>query len=446
MHQFFSKYLFYYPVTLLKGEIIGKYLSQYNRFQNLPTADIEKYQLKNLGSLLQHAYSKSAYYKEAFDAQGVHPSEINCLEDLAKLPYLTKNDLVTRFNDIVTTGRSCLISEKTTGGSTGQAVTLLKNADALARERAATWRSYAWAGIQIGDPQARFWGTPLHASQRVKYQLIDFIANRKRFSAFNINEQRLEEFYQQLVHFRPAYLYGYVSVIELFARFIRQHNYELPASVKCVITTSEVLSDGARDEIRSSLKLAVYNEYGCGEVGSVAHECEHGEMHVMEDNLILEITPDSKGSTAGEIVVTDLFNYATPLIRYRLGDYASILNKRCDCGRTLKVIGNIHGRAYDCIHTVDGRVFHPEVMMYIFEDIKGTVGGIGQFQVIQESLDSLCIKIVKADGYNAETENHIKNVIADKLHKSMTVRFEYIDHVEREKSGKLRLVKSNLQR
>jgi len=445
MHPLLSKYLFYYPVTLLKGEVVGKYLSRYERFQRLPVADIQRYQFENLGRLLCHVYEKSAYYKEAFDMHGVHPSEIRGLEDMAKLPYLTKNELVKRFDDIVTTQPSILISQKTTGGSTGQAVTLLKNADALARERAATWRAYAWAGVQIGDPQARFWGTPLHASQRLKYKLIDFVANRKRFSAFNINEQRLEEFYQQLVHFRPAYLYGYVSVIELFARFIRQHKYVLPDSVKCVITTSEVLSDGVRESIKSSLNLDVFNEYGCGEVGSVAHECEYGEMHVMEDNLILEIIPSVEDSAAGEIVVTDLFNYATPLIRYKLGDYASISGKRCACGRTLKVIGNIHGRAYDCIQTEDGRVFHPEVMMYIFEEIKSTVGGIEQFQVVQETLSKLCIKIVKAEGYSRETEGYISKVIADKVHENMVVQFEYVEQVEREKSGKLRLVKSSLQ-
>jgi len=444
MHPLLSKYLFYYPVTLLKGEFVGMYLSQYHHFQKLPKGDIENYQLEKLQKLLQHVYAKSAYYKEVFDEHGVRPLDVQKLEDLAKLPFLTKSDLVTRFSDIVSSQQSFLTSQKTTGGSTGQAVTLLKNSNALARERAATWRAYAWAGVQIGDPQARFWGTPLHMSQRLKYKIIDFIANRKRFSAFNINEKSLEGFYEQLVAFKPAYLYGYVSVIEIFAKFIKKKKYKLPSSIKCVITTSEVLSDGVREEIRSSLGIDVFNEYGCGEVGSIAHECEHGGMHVMEDNLILEIVSDGDDSSAGEIVVTDLFNYATPLIRYKLGDYASVSNKHCPCGRTLKVIGNIHGRAYDCVRTEDDRVFHPEVMMYIFEDIKSTVGGIRQFQVIQETLSGLCIKIIKENDYSDETELYIKKVIASKLHENMSVRFEYVDEIQRENSGKLRLVKSNL--
>ena len=444
MHPFFSKYLFYYPVTLLKGEVIAKYLSQYERFQRVPKQEIDSYQLAHLKKLIEHAYSKSGYYKEVFDAHGIGPADVKSLEDIKKLPYLTKNDLATRFDHIVTTNKSLFISEKTTGGSTGQAVTLLKNSDALARERAATWRSYNWAGVTIGDPQARFWGIPLHAGQQIKYSLVDFVANRKRFSAFDINEERLEMFYEQLVKFKPRYLYGYVSVIEIFARFIRDNNYTLPPSVKSVITTSEVLSKGVRKTIESALGVKVFNEYGCGEVGSIAHECEHGEMHVMDDNVIVEILSESEDSADGEIVVTDLFNYATPLIRYKLGDYASLSKKECECGRTLKTISNIHGRAYDCIRTEAGQIFHPEVVMYIFEDIKDTIGGIKQFQVVQENLDSLHIKIVKQDDYNKATEKNIDSNIRSRLHVNMKTRYEYVDEIAREKSGKLRLVKSEI--
>ncbi len=444
MHSLLSKYLFYYPVTLLKGEAIAKYLSEYERFQHLPTQDILSYQLLHLNRLLSHAYSKSSYYKESFDSQGVNISEIQTLDDLSKLPFLSKSDLSSRLCDITTVNKSFFTSVKTTGGSTGQAVTLLKDSDALARERAATWRCYRWAGVGIGDSQARFWGTPLNTGQQLKYKLIDFVANRKIFSAFDINNERLELFYNQLVEFKPAYLYGYVSIIEIFSKFIRSNNYELPSSVKCVITTSEVLSEKTRNLIERSLKTRVFNEYGCGEVGSIAHECEQGNMHVMEDNLIFEIMADSKDSSDGEIVVTDLFNYATPLIRYRLGDYASLGLKTCSCGRSLKTIGSIHGRAYDCIYTEGGKSFHPEIVMYIFEGIKDRMGGIEQFQVVQKKIDHLSVRVVKGAGYGVMVENYIVDEVRSRLHPDMKVLFEYVDEIKRESSGKLRLVKSDV--
>jgi len=445
MHPLISKYFFYYPVTLLNGEFVGKYLNQYEKFQYFSKSEIRGYQLMHLGRLLHHAYSTSSFYRDSFDAHGVSPADVKTLEDIKSIPYLSKTNLVSNFDDIVSTKQPILNSVKTTGGSTGQAVTLLKNCDALARERAATWRSYKWAGVGIGDPQARFWGMPLHASQRLKYNLIDFVANRMRFSAFDINEERLEFFFKQLLHFRPVYLYGYVSIIEVFSEFIARRNYKLPSSVKSVITTSEVLSEKVKYSIENSLHIKVFNEYGCGEVGSIAHECEQGAMHVMEENVILEILPDSKDSTIGEIVVTDLFNYSTPLIRYKLGDYASIFDNQCTCGRTLKTIGNIHGRAYDCIYTEEGKIFHPEIIMYIFEDIKEKVGGIKQFQVIQEKLNALSIKIVKTNDYDMDIERHIKEEVRTRIHPDMKTEFEYVDEVKREKSGKLRLVKSSIR-
>lgn len=447
MHSLLSKYLFYYPATLLKGESVGRHLKNYEQFQYFTKEQINQYQLSHLNKILHHAYSKSSYYREVFDKHGVVVDDIRSLEDMKKLPFLSKDDVVTRFGDIVSSDKQFLVSKKTTGGSTGEAVTILKNADALARERAATWRSYKWAGVSIGDAQARFWGTPLVVGQRLKYKIIDLIANRKRFSAFEINEERLKLFFEQLEKFKPAYLYGYVSIIEIFSKYISDNNLKLPSTIKSVITTSEVLSKSTRVYIEGALNLKVYNEYGCGEVGSIAHECGDGSMHVMDDNLILEIIHDSKNSESGEIVVTDLFNYAMPIIRYKLGDYASISNESCTCGRTLKTIGNVHGRAYDCIITEDEKLYHPEIVMYIFEAIKDSIGGIKQFQVVQEKSNLLCVKIVIDNNVNSEyIEKYIEKEFKSKLHPKILTRFEYVETIPREKSGKLRLIKSMLTR
>ena len=116
----------------------------------------------------------------------------------------------------------------------------------------------------------------------------------------------------------------------------------------------------------------------------------------------------------------------------------------CACGRSLKIIGNIHGRAYDCIKTKEGNSFHPEIVMYIFEDIKSKNGGISQFQVIQESIDTMHVKIVKAEGYDSATEGFIAQEFKERISRTMNTTIEYVDSIEREKSGKLRLVKSNL--
>ena len=174
----------------------------------------------------------------------------------------------------------------------------------------------------------------------------------------------MKEYYKKLVKIRPVYIYGYVSMIKEFASFIQENLYPPIPGLKCVITTSEILDQTSRDLIETVFDVKVYNEYGCGEVGSIAHECEHGNMHIMASNLILEI--DNSGQSNeydGEIIVTDLHNYSMPLIRYRSGDYAEFSDSGCKCGRGLPIIKKIHGRAYDVVVDPSNHKHHPEILM-----------------------------------------------------------------------------------
>ena len=445
MNRFLSKYLFYYPVTFSRGELVFKYLMQYKRMQWRNKSDIEAYQFSNLYRLLNYAVSNSPYYTQLLSDSGIALASIKSLEDLERIPATTKADIVNYYTAIRSTRKFLFSSSKTTGGSTGQAVTIEKNADALARERAATWRAYEWAGIKIGDIQGRFWGVPLSKKSQLLSRMVDFVSNRTRLSAFQINERSLEEYYKRLLKLKPAYLYGYVSMISAFASYLDKNNLDGLPGLRSVITTSEVLDDHSRALIENVFGVRVFNEYGCGEVGSIAHECEHGNMHVMAENVFIEIdvsnSPDGK---SGEIIVTDLHNYAMPLIRYRIGDYATLSKEKCKCGRGLPVIKRVHGRAYDMVIDPDGNRLHPEVLMYIFEELKSSRAGISQFQVIQKSVDTFLINIVSDMYYRKATEEDILNRIREKIHPGLFVNFCYVDEIPREKSGKLRVIKSEI--
>src|SRR5690606_32007777 len=183
---------------------------------------------------------------------------------------------------------------------------------------------------------------PHDRKARYRAMLADLVANRRRVSAFDLNDDSLARYYRKLQAFRPRYLYGYVSVLEVLARFIMDKGLKPIASVRSIITTSEVLSDAQRTLVESAFGVKIFNEYGCGEVGSIAHECEHGNLHIMADNLLIEVDGDKEG----ELIVTDFFNLKTPLIRYRLGDYGRLSGANCSCGRSLPVLDNVYGRAY----------------------------------------------------------------------------------------------------
>lgn len=403
--------------------------------------DLEMLQLRKLRVMLAYAKENVPFYSKSLNTQNRFP--VQGLRELQNLPFLTKADLKKEQEAL--RSRECFVflTPKTTGGSTGMPVTIPKTRSAMAWELAATWRGYSWAGIDIGDRQARFWGVPLHQKDRWRARLIDRVANRKRCSAFAFSERDLYAYTQTLESFQPRYFYGYVSMLEEYAKFIRRKEITLSFKLQCIITTSEVLTVPQRRFIEDTFSTRVFNEYGSGELGSIAHECEDGSLHVSAENMIVEVMSGNRPSQPGEVgelVITELNNCAAPLIRYRTGDFASLSSNICKCGRTLPVINNLYGRSYDTIRNIEGKLFHGEFMMYIFEDAQRNNLGIQAFQVIQKTRQSFLIKIVPQGGYGKATENFIINRIRDQFDLEAVVRFEMVSEIPRAASGKMRLI------
>ncbi len=333
--------------------------------------------------------------------------------------------------------------KKTTGGSTGQTVTILKTQQSWLWEIAATWRGYRWANVEIGDPQARFWGIPMRDGARRVAALTDLVCNRTRLSAFAFDDSDLARYVDKLRSFRPSYFYGYVSMLDAFATFLLDRGIDMQLDLECVITTSEVLTDPIRERLGRAFNTRVFNEYGCGELGTVAHECEHGGLHLSEENMIVEILDGNRPCAPGEpgeMVVTELNNFAMPLIRYRMGDFATLSPVPCQCGRSLHTLQGLHGRAYDMVRSSDGRKFHGEFMVYIFEDLKRRNFGIAQFQVVQTALDRFLIRIVPDGHYSPATVDIITAKIHEEIDANATVEIELTERIERSPSGKMRVV------
>jgi phenylacetate-CoA ligase len=169
-------------------------------------------------------------------------------------------------------------------------------------------------------------------------------------------------------------------------------------------------------------------------------------MHIIADNMLVEII-DEEGNSAetGEVVITDFFNYATPMIRYRVGDFATLSQDNCPCGRTLPILKGIHGRAYDIIKTPSGKSVHPEALIYVFEELQQQHHTFSQFQIIQRELDKLDVYIIPSDNWSDTMESLITREIQGKIDSSFKLTFFKTLEINREKSGKMRVVKSDLR-
>jgi phenylacetate-CoA ligase len=289
----------------------------------------------------------------------------------------------------------------------------------------------------------RFWGNPSSARRQLRFAAADFAMHRIRFSAFAFDDADLENYWRRCLKFKPDYFYGYVSMLVQFARFLEDQGFDGSAlHLKVIVCTSEVLTPSDRELLVRTFGCPVQNEYGCGEVGPIAYSCPEGRLHVMSTNVRLEVV-DSHGHVvapgeSGEILVTDLGNYAMPLIRYRVGDRGILSEDMCPCGRPFPVLESIWGRSYDFICTPDGKRYHGEFFMYMFEDLRQEGFDFARFQVRQKSANHLLIRLLAhsaSSGLEATLRNRIRRALP-----TMNVSVEWVDHIERSQSGKARVI------
>ena len=404
---------------------------------------LRELQLGTLSETLRFAVTTVPAYAHlaaADDRAGASP-----LEALAEFPLLEKREIQHNLDSFTSRLAPSRATRKTTGGSTGQAVTILKDREATALERAAMWRSYGWFGVQIGDPAARFWGAPFATRNRVVVRMADLAMHRIRFSAFAFDAQDLEHYWSRCRRFRPAYLHGYVSMLTEFAAFLESRGCdggELP--LKSVIATAEALSGPQKELLERVFRAPVQVEYGCGEVGPIAYSCPEGSLHLMMENLYVEVLRED-GTTAavgepGEIVLTDLTNRAMPLIRYRIGDFG-VPGDPCRCRRGLPTLREVWGRAYDFVEDPEGRRYHGEFFMYLFEDLRKQGLGVHQFKVEQVGPADLRILLLHPGGTSSAQTDGLRALLAQRL-PGMQSAITQVGELPRSPSGKMRVIEN----
>ncbi len=429
MHELLG-WAIYRAAAAIRGERTFRYLAEYVRTERRPAAETAAWQREKLTALVEYAAKEIPFYRDLG------------AREFADLPVIEKRmlkDAPERFVSRAAAGR---LTVKVTSGSTSEPTRIVKDAESMAREQAASYRAYRWTGIAPGARQARFWGVPLTAKERRKHRLRDALLNRVRLSAFNYTDRSFEEYLRALRRWKPAYLYGYTSVIHEFARYLAASGAEkipLPG-LRSVITTAEILTPRMREEIVAGLGAPVFDEYGCAETGSIAHDCEEGSLHINAENLFVEVLGDDgviRPAGEGRLLLSELHNRAQPLLRYDSGDYGELTAEPCRCGRTLPVLKNVHGRVYDTVIGPEGRRYNAAFFSYIFKEAQHRGETIRQFQVIQNDR-TITFRIVKGKDFTPAVEELLARQLEAEFGDYFAACFEYREKIERERSGKLR--------
>jgi phenylacetate-CoA ligase len=299
-------------------------------------------------------------------------------------------------------------------------------------------------GVGIGERLVRFWGTQLDARRRTKDAIKDFLLNRRTFSTHALDPESLAKYHNELVRNQPIAIYGFTSAIYEFARFIADSDLGSAAiTLKGILVTGEPLFGHQRELMEDVFRCRVYNEYGCAEFGPVAYECPECELHIMAENVHVEIerAGGESASGRGNLIMTELNNSGMPIIRYRMGDVGILSTGACSCGRGLPVLKEISGRLLDSVHTPDGKKVHGMYFEYL---PKYFIGEIRQFQIVQEDLGHIRVRVVRDPQFNESTLSRFEGEIRKVIGQSVAVEFVVEAEISREATGKNRLVVSRI--
>ena len=407
---------------------------------------IRAYQVERLRALLTHAKAKVPYYRDLFASAGFEPGSLDSLEALQSVPFLTKADIRANLDRLKAEGAEGL-ARFNTGGSSGEPLIFFIGRERVSHDVAAKWRATRWWGVDIGDPEAVVWGSPIElGSQDRIRQIRDRLLRTRLIPAFEMSPEKLDRFVAEIRAMRPRMLFGYPSALAHIARHAKVRDVRMDdLGIRVAFVTSEKLYDDQRRDIESIFGCRVANGYGGRDAGFIAHECPEGGMHITAEDIIVELVDSTgqpvKPGDAGEIIVTHLATAGFPFIRYRTGDVGVLGDQACTCGRGLPLLKDIQGRTTDFVVAQDGTVMHGLALIYVVRDVPGVI----RFRIEQESLEKTHVWLETNTKFVAASIETIRTGIRRRLGEGVEVNIDCTDHFPVDTSGKFRYIISRVQ-
>jgi len=367
---------------LVHGKVLDLMQSQWWTHEQLV-----EFQNERLRKMVYHAYTNLPAYREKYDRHGIHPADIHDISDLEKLPVTTRDEVQ---NNPGFVDRRLINETLYTGGSTGTSLKYHESFHATKIRWAAHLRGWSWNGYSPGKRIATVSSSQGTLNKRNALNLYG-----------DLTAENIKENIRILRSFRPEYIRGYVSSLYILARYILENDIRIEG-VLAIDPISENLYPYQRETIEQAFNCEVYQEYCANDGGACAWECdEHRGLHYTMERAIIE-------EVSGELITTDLWNYAMPFIRYKNGDSVRFTGNRCKCDRELALI-EVKGRDNDLIITPSGPV-SPSLIMQAGIGLSGGKRfqsnnfqvGISAVQYVQKPGYRLVVNMVKNDQFDKE--------------------------------------------
>ncbi len=423
---------------LVGSELGGAYRWVYTADQMGISQDTLSHQLVQM---LRHCEKHVPYYRDLItQSGGLNTKDPQAF--LSRFPILPKDKIRHNFNRLLSDDLdSRNWTYNSSGGSTGEPIRLVQDRQFTDYQMAIQWLSFTWAGRSLGEPAVHLWGSERDILQQtigLKKKVLNRLTNDRFFNAFLMTPEKMSQYLQLLNAHPPKLIIAYVQSIYELAQFaISEHISVTPQ--QAIMTSAGTLYPFMREKIEAVFHCKIFNRYGSREVGDIACECSaHAGLHVFPWGNYIEIV-DDQGNPApngveGNILVTNLNNFAMPLIRYAIGDRGMLsLSDQCSCGRHGQILERLSGRNVDVFRKRDGTLVDGEYFTHLlyFKD------WVQKFQVVQKDYSSVLFKIQKTayDFQPAELDEiRVKTRLV--MGEDCMVSFEFLDEIPPSSSGK----------
>ena len=426
------------PKSVALAQAVGARVKALEASQWQSAEQIAQMQHAALGRLAAFANDYSPFFRRRLAGAGLAPEDLARPDGFAFLPPMERRALQSA-TDIFSKGVPPAhhpVGRTQTSGSTGEPVMVARTRVSTLDWLAITMRDYIWHGADFTRPLAVVranipslsrnpdWGAP---------------ANLLRHTAPSISipiTLSAAEIFALLAEVRPGNLLIYPGTLRALVDHAVSTGSRLPG-LQAIRSIGETLSPELRADAQAVFGAAVTDAYSAQEVGYIALECpDSGLYHTMAETMIVEVLKDdgvpcAPGET-GRVVLTDLRNLATPLIRYAIGDHAEVAAP-CRCGRGLPTLKRILGRERNLILMLDGTRHWPLVGFHRFREI----APVSQYQMIQRTREEIEVRLVTERPLTPDEEQGLTHRIQTSLGYPFRLDFVYFpDRLPVPPSGK----------
>jgi phenylacetate-CoA ligase len=406
----------------------------YNNYMYASKVDLKCEQEKRLNNILRYAKENSSWYKDI---------DIDCLSYFAILLIVSiiYNLLaIATIPDIKAIVCHC-------GGTTGASMKVLFKEEDV-QERYAILDTFREKyGYKLGKKTAWFSGKSIVSAKDINRGVCyrdDLINKIRFFSTFHINNKNFESYWDSLVRFMPEFIVGFPSSVYEICKIAELKKLKFPGTVKVFFPTAETVLAEHRIVINKVLGCKVIDQYSASEGAPFIIECTSSRLHIHPLTGIFEVIDElGNHSEEGSMYVTSFSTKGTPLIRYDIGDRIKLSKAglECDCGLNFPLVDRIEGRTADYI-------FSPEngkVNLGNISNCTKGIEGIQCFQIIQDVKNEIEVKVVANDRFTSYETSSFIGALKERLGNEMVIKLAVVSDIPKEKSGKFRIVKNNIQ-